>query len=206
MTWEEVRHQVTLSGLVTDAQTGAAVPGAIVTLSDGPAAFASWLALRAIQYGDAWAALPERPDRTRTRENGQFYFLDLPSSSYTVTAELPGGGTRYGTVQVQTRVSRSRQGAITSKSVSLALPSTALKGQVTGPTKQPIVMAEVRVQGSSESVYTDSSGAYLLVGVEVGSLTVQVSAQGFQPATASVQVGAAGSVVTTDVSLVAATS
>ena len=206
MTWQEIRHQVAIAGQVSDAQTNDAIGGALVTISSGPPAFGDWLAIRANQYGDRWASLAERPDQARTAADGQFHFLDLPDGEYTVTAALPAAGSRYGTAQVQATVSRDGQGRIALAGVTIALPATALKGQITGPKKQPVAMVAVRPQGTSATTFSDANGAYLLTGLEVGSQTLQVSAAGYQGATRTVQLSSAGSVVTENVVLAAATS
>lgn len=177
--WEQIRRQVALVGQVRDAQTGQALAGARVTISAGPGTFTSWLATRALQDGARWAALEERPDRTRTRADGRFYFLDLPSGPYTLTASLPELGSRYGAAQIQATVARSASGAIVLAGVDLALPPTAIKGQITGRNSAPVMLAEVRIKGSAERTFSDDRGNYLLVAVAAGRQTVVVSAQGY---------------------------
>lgn len=206
MTWEEVRHQVVIAGRVSDAETENDLGGAIVAISDGPPAFTSWLAIRAVQHGSHWDTLVERPDRVRTTPDGRFCFLDLPAGKYTLTAVLPTAGSRYGTAQAQATVSRSRQGQVKLASVTIALPPTALTGQVTGPSTKPVAMAEVRLQGSSLRTFSGADGAYLLTGVEIGSQTLLVSAQGYKQAANPVQLSTAGSAVTVNVALATATS
>ncbi len=192
VSWEVARHQVAIAGRVTNAQTGQAIGGAQVRITAAPLEFTDWLALQAKQYGDAWAAMSERPDRTRTAPDGHFHFMDLPDGSYTLTAALPGVGTRYSTAQVAVAISRDAQGHINLVSTSLALPPTTLKGVVTGTGAAPVAMAEVRVKGSGERAFTDSQGRYLLAGLEVGNRTVLISAQGYQPASQAVTLSAAG--------------
>lgn len=194
---EPTRHQVAIAGRVTDAQTGRALAGAQVAITAAPAAFTTWLQLKAKQYEARWDTMVERPDRTRTATDGHFHFIDLPAGQYTLTASLPGSGSRYGTADVKARVSLSRSRSdpdkITSATADIALPPTTLKGQVTAAdAKQPLLLAEVRIQGSGERSFSDAQGNYLLVGLEVGTRTVQVSARGYKANSTTVQLSQAG--------------
>ncbi len=210
---EGIRHQVAIAGQVTDAQTGRAVGGAQVEITDAPAEFKTWLAMRAIQHGDRWAVLAERPDRTRTAADGHFHFLDLPPGAYTLLASLPGAGTRYGqSDEVTVIVSQDKDGKYTPAPAELKLPPTTLKGRITaqekGQKEEPVAMAEVRVVGSGERTYSDTGkpdddtkGDYLLTGLEIGSRTVRVSAQGYWEALQPVQLGQAGQEQRQDISL-----
>jgi len=87
----------------------------------------------------------------------------------------------------------------------LALPATAIAGQVTATDSTPVVLAAVTVQGSGERVYSDGQGRYRLVALEAGTRTLVVSAQGFQSATQAVQLAQAGAVQTVNVALTRAT-
>ena len=142
---EPTRHQVAIAGSVTDTQTGAAIGRARVEITAAPAAFTDWLAIRAKQYEEHWETMDERPDRTRTAADGHFHFLDLPDGDYTLTASLPGSGSRYGTTQGQATVSRDDpddKDKITMATVDIGLQSTTLKGQITDQaTGDPVVMA-----------------------------------------------------------------
>jgi Carboxypeptidase regulatory-like domain len=197
LTLEPTRHQVAIAGRVTDAQTGRALVAAQVAITAAPAVFTSWLQLQAKQREDRWPTMDERPDRTRTATSGHFHFLDLPAGQYTLTASLPGAGSRYGTADVKARVSLSRSRSdpdkITLVTADLALPPTTLKGQVTATdAKQPLLMAEVRIQGSGERSFSDAQGNYLLVGLEAGTRTVHVSARGYKATSTTVKLGPAG--------------
>ncbi len=180
ITWETVRHQVCIAGTVTDAQTGRAIRGALVSLANGPAAFTGWLTRHALQYAGAWDEMAERPDRTLTARDGHFHFLDLPNGSYTLAVSLPDEGSRYGTAGTTIKVSRNTQGGVTTPPVSMTLPPTTLKGRITGRNNAPVILAEVRVQGSGEHAYSGAEGRYVVTGLEAGSRTVLVSAQGYQ--------------------------
>ncbi len=180
--WEIVRHQVAITGSVTDAQTGKAIDKAQIEITDGPSEFLDFVAARSKQYGTQWESMVERLDRTRTAADGHFHFMDLPDGEYTLTASLPGSGSRYGTAENSATVTRDADGNINRTAVEIPLPPTALKGRITEQgTTDPVVMAEVRLKGSGERTFSNSEGRYLLAGLETGERTVLVSAQGYQP-------------------------
>lgn len=206
ITWEVARHQVCIAGTVTDAQTGRGIDAALVSITNGPAAFTTWLARRALQYIGMWEAMLERPDRTVTAGDGHFHFLDLPNGSYTLTVSLPGEGSRYGAAGVTVTVSRNAQGSVTTPPVSVTVPPTTLKGRITGRNNAPVVLAEVRIQGSGESAYSGDQGRYLLTGLEAGSRTVLVSAQGYQQASRTVVLTRGQAAQDVDFALVLATT
>jgi carboxypeptidase family protein len=196
-----IRQQVSIGGRVTDAQTGRALGGAQVEITAAPADFSSWLRIRARQHGEHWDAMASRPDRTRAGLDGHFHFCDLPRGQYTLTASLPGGGTRYGTSEVAVTVSSPDVPAALAVA-DLALSPTRLEGRVTAAAGQsPLLLAEVRVDGSGEQTFTDAGGNYHLVALEVGTRTVVVSAQGYASRTATVQLQPAGTVQRIDVAL-----
>lgn len=179
--WKEIRHQVAIAGRVIDARTNKAIKGVLVSITRAPAAFTNWLAVKALQYDETqWANMFERPDRTRTAPDGHFHFMDLPDGQYTLTASLPGSGSRYGEVKKRVTVTHDNGGDITMAEVELALPSTTIKGKIGNRNNKPVVMAEVRLKGSGEYVFSDSKGDYLLAGLETGKRTVVVSAQGYK--------------------------
>jgi Carboxypeptidase regulatory-like domain len=202
MVTEVVRHQVAIAGQLVDAQSTRALAGAFVEITAAPSVFTAWLALKAKAYGDAWAALPERPDRTRTKPDGHFHFLDLPDGAYSVAARIPGGGSRYGTAQAAVTVSHDGSGNAVVTPVKLAVQPTAITGLVK-KNGTAIAMAEIRVKGSGEVSYSNDTGRYLLAGVEAGARTLLASAQGCQPGSQTVTV-TAGAVANSDFSLVPA--
>jgi len=181
--WEIVRHQAAIAGGVIDAQTGTAIEKAQIEITDGPSEFFDSLEVRSKQYGTQWELLVERSDRTRTAPDGHFHFMDLPDGDYTLTASLPGSGSRYGTAENTVTVTRDAEGHIKMAAIEISLPPTALKGRVREQgTNDPVVMAEVRLKGSGERTFTNNEGRYLLVGLEIGNRIVLVSAQGYQSA------------------------
>lgn len=180
-----IRHQVAIAGQVTDAQTGQALAGAQVVISTAPSEFTVRLQLRAKQSQTIWETLVERLDRTQTAQDGHFHFIDLPVGQYTLTASLPGAGNRYGTANVQVKVSLSDTASDPDKRVlttaNIAVPSTTLTGHITSAgTTQPVFLAKVRVQGSGEQAFSDATGRYLLAGLEIGTRTVEIAAQGYK--------------------------
>ena len=139
----------------------------------------------------------DRPDRTVTTTDGHFRFLDLPDEAYeyTMSAYLPGGGTRYGTALTKVTVSLSIEGSLTMATTDIKLPPTTLKGKITtqdadGPV--PVVLAEATVMGSGERVFSSTEGDYLLAGLETGKRRVEFTARGYQPVTEQVIFNQAG--------------
>lgn len=197
-----VRRQVTIAGQVADAQSALAIAGAFVEITAAPAAFTTWLTYRALSYGSDWAGLSERPDRTQSKPDGHFHFLDLPDGAYTLTAHLAGSGSRYGTVQAAATVSHNPDGSVLLSPVKLLVQPTALTGLVK-KSGAAVAMAEVRIKGTGEFTYTDDTGRYLLAGVEAGARTLLASAQGCQPGSQNVT-ALAGAVVALDFAMVPA--
>jgi hypothetical protein len=186
-TWQKIRHQAAIAGSVTDAQTTKGIGRAVVSIKDGPEAFMKWLATKKKQFGDKWETLAERPDRYRTSSDGHFHFIDLPNGTYTLSAELPGSGSRFSDAEAQATVARDAQGKIAMAAADIALPPTSIKGKVTGKNNQPVLLAEVRVKGSGERAFSDKQGEYLVSGIEIGERTVEIRAQGYQKASKAIQ-------------------
>src|SRR5215212_424319 len=169
MAFETFRHRAVIAGRVTDAQTGKPLPGARVAITSGP--------------------------EVTTAGDGFYRFLDLPAGTYTLTASLPGSGSRYGTESGQVVLGEDLE------TVDLELPATTVKGKVKDQAGQAVRMAEVRVQGSGESAWSDAQGNYALSGVEAGARRIEVSARGFQKVSEAVAIGQPGATVTRDVTL-----
>jgi hypothetical protein len=128
-----------------------------------------------------------RTDKTRTAVDGWFSFWNLPNGQYTLTASLPGSGTRYSVTSVENvSVSRNDEGDINMAVTDITLQPTSLIGliqQGSGDLAEPITLAEVRIKGSQDSALSNSKGQYALIGVEASMLEriILVSAQGYKP-------------------------
>jgi carboxypeptidase-like protein len=179
--WQTARHQVAIAGRVTDAETGKPMARVLVSIIGMPALFRKKLDLLAQARGGAWESLSERPDKTQTRDDGLFWFIDLPEGKYSLSVEVPKQGSRYGKVQQNVAVVK---GNVRLAAVNFGVPPTRLRGKVTGAGhKAGVAMAEVRVKGSGEYAYTDGQGQYSLTRIEAGKRTVLVSAQGYKTKT-----------------------
>ncbi len=204
-TWSIVSHTVAISGRVSDAHTDRAIAGAQVMITDGPPEFMAMLDRQAASHGRRWQNLRQRPDRRYSEPDGHFHFLDLSDGSYTLSAALPEQGTRFGTAQLSAVVSHDSLGHLIMTTVGLSLPATTLAGRITDQSSgDPIVMARVIIQGSHEFAYSDGQGDYQLVGLETGSRTMRISAQGYQPVSQTVSLATAGATLTRDVALTSA--
>lgn len=182
---KQTKNRVAIAGQVRDKETQLPIPGVLVEISQESGKFKNWLTLHKLQYGENWEKMLKRPDRTLTAIDGYFYFINLPDGKYTLTVSLPGTGTRYGSIKQEVQVSHDSD-SIKLSFVDVALPPTAIKGQITDSQKElkPVVMAKVQVEGRGESTFSDSKGNYLLNGIEATKTqcAVKVSAQGYQQA------------------------
>jgi|SRR5262245_1317126 len=206
---EPSSRRVAIAGRVTDAQTGRALGGVQVAITAGPPAFTSRLPLQAAQHGSRWDTMATRADRTRTSADGYFHFMDLPTGRYTLTASMPGAGSRYGSANVEATLSRSGAGRdpekIAAAVADIALSPTTLKGRITASdAKQPLLLAEVSIQGSGERAFSDAQGNYLLTALEVGTRTVAISARGYQAVSSTVELRSPGDAQRLDVALLPA--
>lgn len=85
--WETVRHQVAISGSVTDAVSGRPLPGARITVT-----------------------LPKGEIACAAAHDGHFHVMDLANGTYGLEASMPKGG--YGTATRQVTVSRNPEGRV----------------------------------------------------------------------------------------------
>ncbi|MGV0025330.1 carboxypeptidase-like regulatory domain-containing protein [Phormidesmis priestleyi] len=154
---EEIRHHVAIAGSLTDATSGRAIAGAIVEIVD-PAL------------------------QTLTREDGGFYFIDLPVGLYSLNVSAPSFNTRYGVVTGLTiAVQNTVEGRpIFDSKARVKLTPTALVGRVTrADNNQPIERAIVQLRWTTIQTLTDQEGRYTLSGLLSSASTVQASAKGF---------------------------
>jgi CarboxypepD_reg-like domain/Carboxypeptidase regulatory-like domain len=171
------RHQIAIAGKVIYSRTGRNVEGASVRAS-GPSIA-----------------------RTRTAPDGLFYFFDLPEGRYTVQASLSGAGKRYATGERDAEVVRDTSGQIRMATVILPLDGTTVTGKISEEHGGGLIMAEVRLKGSGERVFSDAQGQYVLAGIEPGNRTILVHLRGYKPASHTVGVEGAGSSQTIDFTL-----
>lgn len=188
-----LRHRVAAAGRVIDAITSKPIGGAQVAVVEMPKALVQKFAFS----GRSITSL-----KTLTREDGSFYFLDLPDGKYTLEASLPSAGKRYGTVKLKANVKRDDKGDNIVDYPSFALQPTAIKGRITVGAKTALMMAEVQIKGSGESRFSSASGDYLLAGIEPGERTIRVFAQGYRSAMETAVLISPGEVKTLNFQLV----
>jgi Carboxypeptidase regulatory-like domain len=173
------RRQVVIIGKVIYAGSERAVQGATVQVS-GPVVA-----------------------RTRTTADGLFYLVDLPNGRYTVEASIPGAAGRYVVGKRDVEVSRDKSGQVQIARVEIALSGTTVSGKVSVKGREGgLTLAEVRIKGSGERVFSNVEGDYVLTGIEPGNRTVEVYAPGYESSSSRVELKQAGSMKTVNFSLV----
>ena len=93
---------------------------------------------------------------------------------------LPEAGQRYGAAQAKARITHDAHGRIVWVNTDLALPPTALRGKLINSDKKPVVLAEVQILGSGETLLSDEQGQYLFASLEPGKRTARFAARGYQ--------------------------
>ncbi len=189
MKLEGISRQVAIAGMVRNAQTGQGIAGVRVEITGMPAKLQAKIDLLAQLYGADWDRRKERPDRTETRPDGSFYFLDLPDGNYTLRASWLQAGTRYGSAKQNVTVSRNIEGKINNQEIlKIDLPPTSLTGIITDEKDKAVVMAKVQLEGSSEYTYSDRKGNYSMIGLEASDKLrqVKVNALGYESQVAEI--------------------
>jgi hypothetical protein len=193
----ELRHAVAAAGRVLDAVTGKPLAGALVEITAGPPEFEQFRAILA--QDPAWTRRRERPDRTHSRTDGIFVFLNLPPGeyrlriSYQPQAEgLPpvvrpaAGAGGYASSEVAATVfdGRDAAGRVRVDALEVKLAPTRLHGRVTRRSdSEAIVGAKVRLRGDYRTLTTDVDGRYEFTRLVATRLIVEASAPGFVAAT-----------------------
>lgn len=153
----------TIGGTVVSAQTGAGVEGARVELS-GTAS-----------------------DAVTTGSDGTFLFNDLEAGDYTVTVNADD----FQTVQGEIRLDEGEKADLGQFEL-VASDSTeagTLRGTVTNAdTGEAIPGATVTLPDRDRTTRTASDGSYQLTGVAPGTVTIEVTADGFAPSSQQVDV------------------
>jgi hypothetical protein len=179
--WQTARHQVAIAGRVIHGETGKPMSDVVVTIIAMPKAFRQKLDFLAKTRRAPRTIVADGIERTKTRTDGLFYFLDLPDGEYTLSAYVPYQGTRYGPLKQSVVVTRDGDGNFKLALANFALQPTTVKGTVTETEHNaPVTMAEIRVKGSGECAFTDAHGQYSLTEIESGKRTVVVTAQGYK--------------------------
>ena len=156
-----------LSGSVTDAQTGLPLSGVTVTLS-GP--------LQATRSSDS---------------HGDFGFQQLPQGDYRLEFQLAD----Y--VTVTTAVSLAAGQVMSLTTVSLSKGPSPATGTIRGTfthagTGAPLPGVTVTVAETGQRATTDSDGHYQIANVPAGTLTLAAARAGYSQANASTRLSAGG--------------
>jgi len=91
--WEIARHQVAIGGRVVD-ESDKPVAGTEVTITVMPEEFQRKIASAAGVAERGWELSDQRLDRSFTKADGIYFFLDLPSGKYTVKGVDKRSGTQ----------------------------------------------------------------------------------------------------------------
>lgn len=182
---EPNRRQVAIAGIVVDEQTQQPLRGAHVQITDAPEQFLEQVRLSALQG--------RRLNESATAHDGWFYFINLPSGNYTLTASLPNAAGRYQTSNTTIATVPPSEAATQPIWTQLSLRPTTLKGTIQDQKQQAIVMAKVWIEGSDAFTFSDPKGQYLLTPLEGWN----ASADSTQPPTMTVKATAPGYEVAT---------
>ncbi|AFY37033.1 hypothetical protein Lepto7376_0621 [[Leptolyngbya] sp. PCC 7376] len=175
--------QVAIAGKVLLAETGEPLAKAMVEMIEMPAKFQRILQLKAMQAGDEWAIATERIDRKLTRNDGSFFFTDLPLGNYVVRASVVNGGSRYQAVTREFQVKQQQSSTDLETAVgNLEILPTGIKGQVLA-NGQAIAYAKIRQVDDNTETLSDADGNYRFVGLEAATqpTVFQISSADFPP-------------------------
>lgn len=165
-----IRHTVSIAGRVNDRGSGLPIAGAVLELVAGPPAFLSTVAVRS--RDPLWVRRKERLNRTVSRADGLFYFLDLPDGGpYRIEVTVPHRSARYGRQRHKEEIDvppapQSPADPIQHRWVDVVLTSTGVSGRVvtmSNGAKEPVAQAEVSIQDGSTK--TGEDGAFTIDGL-----------------------------------------
>lgn len=190
-----VNQQIAIAGKVLQGETEKPISGARVEIIEMPEKFRAILALKALQYGEQWQKMLERPDRKVTNTNGDFYLTNLPPGDYIIEASLPTHSTQYQPVKTTVKVSDPVSAQVHDQEISIipttmariVLSPTGIKGTIihANNPKKLIANAKIQIQESGDSTRSDQKGNYRLIGLKTlqsgqQTITLNVSAIGYQ--------------------------
>ena len=172
-------------GHVRDANSGAPLPGAAVTLQ--------W---QTLVLGSGTAHTESRSLRATTIGEGWFAMCDLAVDDYQLHAELGPRETGLLDVEIHPReivrlslVLATDSGTVARDSVSGG--GATLSGAIVSHDKRPLEGAQVAVDGSTASAITDAQGAFRLSGLPDGTRMAEARALGYAPVRVRVELSRA---------------
>jgi Ni,Fe-hydrogenase III component G len=95
--------QVAIAGRVLDDKTKQIISGAMVEIIEMPEEFQKQLKLKELQYDSQWRKMSVRPDRQVTKNDGYFYFVNLPPGEYTLKASVLNRTIQYVDVEEKSK-------------------------------------------------------------------------------------------------------
>lgn len=181
--------QVAIAGKVLLAETDQPLAKVKVEIIAMPTKLERILQLKAMQLGQAWEVVPERIDRKLTRNDGSFYFVDLPTGNYTLRASVVNGGTSYQSVTQAFEVKQTEGSTdLDTATGTLKILPTGLKGQISANGKA-IAYAKIRAIESNAATLSDVDGNFRFVGLPATTQPTifQISSTDHAPQRRSVQ-------------------
>ena len=176
----QIRHAVSIAGKVTDVlkapdKRGRPIAGAELELLDGPEEFQTTVKIR--NSDPLWQQRKERLNRTVSRADGLFYFLNLPPGGpYRIQVRVPDLSTRYGKPVYPKAIEdpqiivpptpESPASRVKVCWVNIALVSTGVTGKVitiSSGAEKPVARATVRIQDVKTE--TEDDGTFSIDGL-----------------------------------------